>query len=168
VQRTRFAGGAEAVVNFSDEPRPYADRFHGEPQELTLAPRGFLARAPGFRQTRTVEDGQVVTRITAPDFLSIQNTTRLREGWAEVAGLLAIYRIEPRRWGCLVESGEECSVDLGHVIGDKAAAAYRVSPVGESGLRGPVLDGAVKSGVLRLPGAPGLRAYAVECPPPKP
>lgn len=55
VQRTRFAGGAECVVNFSATPRTY----HGKGETVVLAPLGYYVTGPGFRQSRVMENGRV-------------------------------------------------------------------------------------------------------------
>lgn len=162
VQRTRFGNGATAVVNFADEPRPYRGGWF---DRVTLAPRGFWARGPGIEQSRVMEDGAVVTRIRSPGFHLLQSPTRRRDGALEVAGRLAVYALEAGLWGCTVESAEPCSVDLGRLVGRRAAAGCRVYPVGALGERGPELSGVVEGDTLRLPGGPGLRVFAIELPP---
>ncbi len=155
VQRTRFAGGAVAVVNFGDAPRPYSD---GQ-RKVVLAPRGFLATAPGFRQSRTMEGGQAVTRIEAPGFRSLQTTALRRSGALQVAGALAVYSLAPGQWGCLVESGKPCSIDLGQIIPGRGC---RVFAVGANGERGEQIATVRPNGTLRIPGTPGLRTFAID------
>jgi hypothetical protein len=159
VQRSRFGNGATVVVNFADQARPYREGWFGT---VTLAPRGFWAKAPGLSQSRLLEDGQVVTRITSKGFQLLQSPVRRRAGAIEVAGRLAVYAIEAGQWGCTVESAEPAAIDLAGLVGRAAAGRCRVFPVGAAAGRGPALAGAVTEGVLHLEGGPGLRVFAID------
>lgn len=64
VQRTRFGGGTEVVVNFGSAPAEVevAGRKHA------LPPFGFVARGPKIEQSLTLQDGRPVTRIKAEGY----------------------------------------------------------------------------------------------------
>lgn len=159
IQRTNFSGGATVVVNFSDKPFSYRT---GDGGEIVLAPYGFLARAPGFFQERVIENGQETTRIEGQDFHLLDSPVRRQAGPLAVAGRLVVYRISPDNWGCTVESGEECTIDLVALTGRQIGEHCRVFPVGDRGERGPALESAITNDIVHLPGGKGLRVFAIE------
>ncbi len=162
LQRTRFAGGAVVVVNFSAAARPYRD---GLRRPVTLAPYGYLVRAGPLTQSRLLEDGQPVTRLQTAGFQVLGGAVRREENGLAVNGTLAVYQLGPEQWGCTLESAESAGVDLARLLGRRAAAACRVFAVGENGQRDREVDGAVRKGVLTLPGGAGLQVFALDLAP---
>ncbi|HEO72016.1 MAG TPA: hypothetical protein ENN80_12190, partial [Candidatus Hydrogenedentes bacterium] len=113
LQRTRFASGATAVVNFSDEPREYRSR--GE--EMVLAARGYYAKGPGIEQARLFADGQTFERIEADGFVSIETQRASRVGPIEGVGRFSLFRVAPERWHMHAEAPGLWRVHLDHVRG---------------------------------------------------
>ncbi len=123
VQRTSFANGATAVVNFCDEPREY----DSESGVVTLAPRGYLVNGPGLSQTKLVVNG-AVEAITSTDGSLIVEcaATRMIKG-IKSAGRVAAFRRDDDRWHVLCEEGQACKLDISQVTGwELGAADYRV------------------------------------------
>ncbi len=155
VQRTRFSGGGVAVVNYGNEPRTYKD---GE-RTLLLAPLGFYASAPGFRQSRTIEQGNVITRIEAKGLLSVESKARRRIGPVELQGRLTVFEATPGRWHLLAETQGESSVDMRKLTGQ----AKRCSLVELADDGAPERDVApdVPGCKVMLPAGSGIRLFEV-------
>lgn len=64
VQRTRFAGGTEVIVNFG--PQPYTARIG--PSSYVLPENGFVAKGPQIEQSRVLVDKKIVTTIRTAGF----------------------------------------------------------------------------------------------------
>ena len=65
VQRTRFSGETEVVVNFGLDPR----RVELKREAFLLPQNGFVVRGPKVQQSLCLEDGRPVTRIKTPGYL---------------------------------------------------------------------------------------------------
>ena len=161
VQRTHFKGGAVAVVNFSDEPRPYET---GEGR-VTLAPRGFWAKAPGFQQSCLLEEGQTVTRLEAKDYYSYACAERRQIGPVEMQGRVTLFRMSDKVWHILAETQGECLLDLNQMPGFPAAAkgsTLRLSELGPSLQDERALPTVVLAGRLTIPAGTGLRLLRLQ------
>ena len=64
VQRTRFSGGTEVVVNFGD--KPYAAKVGGK--TYLLPQNGFAVKGPKIEQSLSLSDGHPVTRIRTASY----------------------------------------------------------------------------------------------------
>jgi len=64
VQRTRFSDGTEVVVNFGEKPR----EVEVGGRKRMLPQNGFAIKGPRIDQSRSLEDGKVVTRIKAAGY----------------------------------------------------------------------------------------------------
>jgi hypothetical protein len=64
VQRTRFSDGTEVVVNFGEKPR----EVEVGGRKRMLPQNGFAVKGPRIDQSRSLEDGKVVTWIRAPGY----------------------------------------------------------------------------------------------------
>ncbi len=154
LQRTRFASGAWAVVNFGDTRKDFSPAG-GKP--VTLAPHGFLAEGEGVRQSRLMENGVAVTRIEAPEFRSLEADRPVRDAIIESPGLLNVFKVDDGRWNILVRGAGDCGVNLRTLDGFPAEKPYRLVRVDDNGmiLEQPAVS--VSGGFLRF-AAPGPRA----------
>ena len=64
VQRTRFSGGTEVVVNFGE--KPYAAKVGGK--SYLLPQNGFAVKGPKIEQSLSLSGGHPVTRIRAGSY----------------------------------------------------------------------------------------------------
>ena len=158
VQRTRFSGGGVAVVNFGDKARAYED---GE-RTLLLAPLGFYATAPGFRQSRTIEKGNVVTRIEAKGLLTVESKERRRIGPVEVQGSLTAFEAAPGRWHLLAETQGESTVDMRELAAPAVPKRCSLVKLAADGATTKELAPDLPGCKVVLPAASGLRLFGVQ------
>lgn len=155
LQRTRFAGGATATVNFSDEPR----LVPGD-EGLTLAPRGYRLLADGFRQEKFWEKGEAVTRIDATGFWMRESKSHREEAAASYRGRVMLFESEGGAWRAAGEPGAEWSVDAGAIAGWAAGTPYAVYAI-ESGERAGLVTRGASGERVTLPTSAEGWAYAL-------
>ncbi|HSV72997.1 MAG TPA: glycoside hydrolase [Chthonomonadales bacterium] len=159
VQRTRFANGGVCTVNFGDTPRAVRDGA----RQVMLAPRGYLARAPGVEQWRILRAGRTVTWLSAPRYYSATTTAREKVGPFEVEGTVTAFQAGPRRWHVLLESAAPCRIDLKRLVGRAPSSTPRVLALNDDGTpRGPAEGAAASGSTVTLPGGAGLRLFALD------
>ncbi|MHB8972054.1 MAG: glycoside hydrolase [Pirellulaceae bacterium] len=157
VQRTRFSSGGWCVVNFSQESRPLDD----DGVNVVLAPSGFLAKAGPAAQSRLVEGGQIVTRVDAPGYHSLQTLGHPMPGPISTTGRLTVFEYEPGRWHILAESTAEASVDMRVLAGADYAKTRLIALDDEGSDRETLPAAAGTDGRVRIPGGTGLRLFRV-------
>ena len=158
VQRTRFSGGGVAVVNFSDEARAYKD---GD-RTVLLAPFGFYASAPGFRQSRIIEKGNEVTRIEAKGLLTVESKERRRVGPVEVKGSLTAFEAAPGRWHLLAETQGESTVEMRALTAPAVPKLCSLVELTADGATTKELAADLPGCKVVLPAGSGLRLFGVQ------
>jgi hypothetical protein len=113
LQRTRFAGNMQAVVNFADEPR--ACEFQG--QEVVLAPRGYAVHGPGFTQTRLWRDAAAETVIEGPGYLTVESAGRQIVRHVRCRGRVTLWQTDVDRWEAAVPIEAECELRVEQLTG---------------------------------------------------
>jgi len=146
LQRTRFSSGAAAVVNFADEARPYQD---GD-REVMIAPRGYCVHGPDFEQTRLIENGEAVTIIKKPGYLTVDTASRRQIGPVELEGRMTAFQLEPGCWHLILAPGRECTIDLAALTGWPREAAFRLRAMDFSGEFLSEMSGVIANGILHL------------------
>jgi hypothetical protein len=157
VQRTRFAGGGWCVVNFSQEAR----RYTADGVNVNLAPNGFIAKAGPVAQSRLVEDGQVVTRVDAPGYHSLQTPDRRVSGPISTRGRLTVFEREPGRWHVLAECTEESSVDMCALAGTNFTKSRLIALNDDGSERETLSTSEGANGRVQIPGCDELRLFGV-------
>ena len=156
VQRTRFSGGGVAVVNYGDKPRTYRDGR----RTLLLAPLGFYASAAGFQQSRTIEDGNVITRIATKGLFSVESKARRRIGPVELQGRLTVFEASPGRWHLLAETQGESTVNM-QKLTDHAPRRCSLVELADDGTPGREVLRDVPGCKVLLPAGSGMRLFEV-------
>jgi hypothetical protein len=157
VQRTRFAGGGWCVVNFSQEAR----RYTADGVNVMLAPSGFIAKAGPVAQSRLVEDGQVVTRVEAPGYHSLQTPDRRVSGPISTQGRLTVFERESGHWHVLAESTEESSVDMCVLAGTNFTKSRLIALNDDGSERETLSTSEGAHGRVQIPGGDELRLFGV-------
>ena len=161
VQRTHFSSRAVSVVNFSDDPRPY-ETGNGK---VILAPRGFWVKAPGFKESRLLEDGQTVTRLEAKDYFSYACSQRRQIGPVEVQGRVTLFRVSEKTWHILAETQGDCLIDLHQFPGFSAeakVAKIELSELGQSLQSARTLPTVAVADRLIIPAGTGMRLLRLQ------
>jgi hypothetical protein len=144
VQRSVFAGDAAVIVNFGDEPR----EVPGMPG-VVLAPRGYLATAPGFRQERLWVDGEARMVTETKDYLVAQNVPLERVGVAG-AGRLTAWRAASGAWRFFGEPGQSYQIDGPRLLGVKRSDRVEVLTLSADGVPGEVVAATDADGRINL------------------
>lgn len=158
VQRSRFSGGAVAVVNFSEDPRPYET---GE-GKVMLAPRGFWVKAPGLRQSRLVEGGETVTRLETKDYYSYASPQYRQIGPVAVQGQVTLFRDSDKVWHIVAETQGPCVVDVRELAGSESKTKWELSVVGQATEGKRAVPGALVANSLTIPAGAGLRLFRLQ------
>ena len=155
LQRTRFAGGAEAIVNFSAEPQAIPD----EP-EVVLAPFGYRLVADGFRQEKLFDGSETHTVVETDDFCLRESSTLQEEPGVTHRGRVMLFAADNGAWHAVGEPGAECSVDTAIIAGWPAGGTFAVHSLAGGERVSRVAEG-VAGEMLKLPGGAEGWAYAL-------
>jgi hypothetical protein len=123
VQRSDFAGGAFAVVNFSDQDR-VVELDHGT---LVFPSSGFYAEAgERFRMERVRHGDAVRAMVRAPGYLSVTLENEAAHQGIRGRGTLSVFGVEPGRWNLWAEQGGAWRVELDAVPGLPSTDTWRL------------------------------------------
>ena len=128
---------------------------------LQLAPLGFYASAPGFQQSRTIEEGNLVTRIEAKGLLAVQSNQRRHIGPVEVQGSLTAFEAAPGRWHLLAQTQGESTVDMRDLVAPSVLKRCSLVELAADGSTAKELARDVPGCKVVLPAASGLRLFGV-------
>lgn len=146
VQRTSFANGGVAIVNFADEPRD----IDVSGVVATLAPRGYLARCGDFEQSKLWADGAPETVIRKPGYLVVEATGTSFVSGIRCDGRATAFQSGPDRWNVFVDPNSELQVNVAEVTGwdrDDRVRLCHMDDIGE--IRAPIAE-ADQNGTLHV------------------
>lgn len=155
VQRTRFANGCEAIVNFADTPR---DIVVNE-ETITLAPFGYYAHGPGFRQSCQLVDGTQQTIISGPDILLVDGNGASPIQNILYAGRATCFRSDGEQWSIVLNGTGDCVMNLSAVTGWDAVDQLAVYEMNPDGSPGKQIAQADWQGTVTLPSTVQRTAY---------
>jgi hypothetical protein len=155
VQRCEFAGQASVVVNFDERPRE-APGAEG----VVLAPRGYLAIAPGFRQERLWEKGQDRTAIQAKGYLTVQRQPLQRFG-VEGNGRLTAFATESGAWNIDVEPGHAYRIDARRLLAADQGSPIELRKLSPNGAVGDLVTMADARGIVSFEGTPEMFQFTI-------
>jgi len=126
LQRTRFSSGTIAVVNFSDEPRPYTC----DEARVVLAPRGFFVKGPNITEYRLVEgvdspEMRGTTLIEKSDFIFVDGPGPWDVGPVTGQGQFCMFDAGNSRWHIIARGGGRYEVNLAAIKGFPEGASFR-------------------------------------------
>ena len=156
LQRTRFAGGAEALVNFGETPAPDP----ADPNVL-LAPRGYRVRAAGLRQERLWVDGVAVTELESDDLVVVDSPVERTACGVTHVGRVTAFANGDGAWTVFGEPTAAATVDVGAVTGWQPERRYQLRPLAR-GARGEPIRVATADEPLALPASDAGWAFVLE------
>lgn len=130
LQRTRFTGGYEVVVNFSLEARDYTTV---EGVALTLAPKGFYAKGPGIIQSRLLEDGQEVSVTEKRDYVRYITPKEREFSAVKTSGRFLAFKESADQWNLVLEPGRESFMEVANLTGWPVTEAVTLVALDEEG-----------------------------------
>ena len=146
LQRTRFGNGTEVVVNFSGEPRKYANND----TSVMLAPYGFLANGPDIDQSKLWTDGASQTIITKPGYLTVQSRGDAFVQGVKSPGRLTTFHSNETTWNVFLDPDTEFEINIPAVTGWDASDGLSLCYMDDLGeVRGHVTD-ADQDGIVRF------------------
>ncbi|MEI7900495.1 MAG: glycoside hydrolase [bacterium] len=157
VQRTRFASGAEAVVNFGVQPFQYAP-LGGTTQ--TLSPGGFYARAKDVEQAQTIVDGTTVTFVNAPRFY-LHESAGAPSPNAQGRGPLCVFQLNERQWNIVAGPGGPWRFDTNRMKGFPGIPNGRFFDINANGQILGAAPLTMREGVIETPALGHERLFAL-------
>jgi hypothetical protein len=158
LQHAKFAGGAEAFVNLNDKP---VSQKVGN-QEVVLSPRGFYAYAPGFLQSKTVDNGVVITRIESDSIYSVETGALRTVGAITTKGRVTLFNVAPKHWRIVTETPDaDTEINLKMILKDSSIDRCKVYPLNDVGKRSKK-HGKMAADKVRLKAGVGIRLYDVQ------
>jgi hypothetical protein len=156
LQYSKFANGAEVYVSFANEPITVKiDR-----RNVSLAPRGFYVTTPGFKQTKTLDKGVVITQIVSDSLYSVSADSYKKVGAIATNGKVTVFKIADNHWRILTETPESAStINLKEVLNVKGLKDYSINLLNENGRRQKkfIKDGSAIE--ITLPAEKGIKIY---------
>ncbi len=158
VQKTTFDSGTVAVVNFSNQPRPYETHAG---KSLTLAPYGFWVQGPAVAQSKLLVDDQVKTRIQKRGYLRVESQKVADFGPVELKGLLTAFEIEPGRWNLVVENTNRVKINVPQLTSAPAGQKFEIFEIEEKGALKRKADYQLDGDSVVLTPADDYQLYAI-------
>jgi hypothetical protein len=158
LQLTKFKNGAQTIVNFS--ARTVTCKIKGK--NITLAPQGFHATAPGFMQSKTEDDLGVVTTIKSDSLYSVTTDVLRTVGPITAQGKVLLFKVADKHWRLVTETPvSETKINLNEIVGNKRSSSIScaITQLDEEGkLLKKTGQQAQMGKISILPGA-GIRLY---------
>lgn len=158
LQHSKFANGAEVYVSFANEPITVKINR----KNINLAPRGFYVTAPGFKQTKTIDKGAVITQILSDSLYSVSSDSFKKVGAISTKGKVTAFKIEENHWRIVAETPEvESILKLKKLLKIKAFRPYKFTSVNEDGEIIKTLLENTPANKLTIPAAKGIKIYDI-------
>jgi len=159
LQHSTFVGGAEAYVNFSDKPITHKI---GE-KNISLAPRGFYAQAPGYIQTKTSDKIGIVTKIESDSLFSVTTDVLRKVGPIKVNGNITVFKIADKHWRIIAENAtNEAEINLKDISKSKKNALCSITELNEKGKATKLIAKRVSNDKVIITPGTGIRLYDVK------
>jgi hypothetical protein len=156
LQYSRFKNGAETFVSFSEQPISHKI---GE-NLVTLAPRGFYVTAPGFLQTKTVDESGIVTKIVTDSLDSVTTDTYRKVGAVSTKGTITAFKVADNHWRILAETPTaESEIDLKELLKIKKIKPYSLTLLDENGNSIKTIVNKSEEKSLKIPSGDGIRIF---------
>jgi hypothetical protein len=156
LQYSRFKNGAEAYVSFSDQPISHKIGKN----LVTLAPRGFYVTAPGFLQTKTVDESGIVTKIVTDSLYSVTTDTYRKVGAVSTKGNITAFKVADNHWRILAETPtSESVIDLKELLKIKKIKPYSLTLLDENGKSIKTIVNKSEEKSLKIPSGDGIRIF---------
>ncbi|RZK60769.1 MAG: hypothetical protein EOO91_00190 [Pedobacter sp.] len=158
LQHSRFAGGGQAFVNFGEK----AIKHTIGKESISLAPRGFYLTAPGFLQSKTIDELGVVTKIVTDSLISVQTDQLRKVGPISTNGTVTIFKQDNGIWRIVVENTlATTEIDVKAIVKSKNLKFYTLSQVDEDGSKGKVLSKNLPANLIKIPAATGIMLFDI-------
>ena len=158
LQHTRFKGGAEVVLNFGDGPVSYKI----DNNDMVLAPRGFCAKAPGFVQSKTIDEKGMVTKITS-DSLYFVGTDVLRSiGSITTKVRVTIFKVSQKCWRVVAETpGANTEINFKAIVKNKQLKFCSLSQLNNEGMAVKVIGKNFPATRITIAAGQGIRLFDI-------
>lgn len=158
LQHTTFIGGAEAYANFGDQP---VEHKIGR-QNIKLAPRGFYAKAPGFLQSKTIDELGVTTQILTDSLVSLQTEKLRKVGAITTNGTVTVFKVTDNRWRIVLDNtSAETIIDLNSITKIKNIGSWVLAELNDEGSSPKVINTNTPSNQIKIPAKTGIRLFDV-------
>ena len=158
LQHSTFSGGAEAFVNFGDQ----AIKLKIGKENITIAPRGFYAKAPGFLQTKTMDELGVITKIETDSLISVKTEQLRKVGAINTNGTVTVFKIADKCWRIVVENTSSLTeIDIKAIVKDKNLKLCNLSQLNNEGETIKIIEKNIASEKIEIAADQGIRLFNV-------
>ncbi len=158
LQHSKFAGGAEALVNFSD--KPIATKIGKE--AIILAPRGFYAKAPRFLQSKTIDELGVVTKIETDSLLSVKTEQLRKVGAITTNGTVSVFKVADKCWRIIIDNTlSSTEIDIKAIVKDKNNKIYTFTLLNDEGETVKTIEKKSVNEKIKIAAGQGIRLFNV-------
>ena len=158
LQHSAFAGGAEAFVNFGDKPLKYKI---GK-ENVSFAPRGFYARAPGFLQTKTIDELGVITKIETDSLISVQTEQLRKVGAIKTNGTVTVFKVSHKCWRIILENTLAITeINIKAIVKDKNLKLCKLSSLNDNGNMAKTIGKNLQPTQIKIDAGTGIRLFNV-------
>ncbi len=156
LQYSKFANGAEVYVSFANQPVSVKI----DKKSINLAPRGFYVIAHGFKQTKTIDKGTVITQILSDSLCSVSADSYKKVGAISTSGKVTAFKVAENHWRIVTETPVSASIiNLKELLKVKALKPYTFASIDENAENSNTLSKKATAYELTIPMGEGIKIY---------